>query len=79
MAEPIFTNNALRKMKQWGLSETVIIDVLRNGVSEECVIKKPGFRQKMKKFSDYEVGVIFFLRNDEYKFSIISAGKRGRY
>lgn len=77
MSSPIFTNNALTKMSKWHLSETQILDVFNFGEKQDCIISKPGFRQKCKKYNVNEIGVIYFLDSKEAK--IISAWKRNRY
>jgi hypothetical protein len=76
--DPIFTNKALAIMKDWGLSESQVIDVLYYGVSEDCCIKNSNFLQKMRKYQGYEIGVIYSLLNNEHKYKIISAWKRNR-
>ncbi len=68
-----FTNNALKKMGQWHLSEADVKDVFYHG---GVVVKQ---NMMVKKYSGYEIGLYFFQDKQTGQFIISSAWKRGRY
>ncbi len=68
-----FTNNALKKMSQWNLSEADVKDVFFHG---GVVIKQ---NMMVKKYSGYEIGLYFFRDKQTGQFVISSVWKRGRY
>lgn len=70
----IFTNNALKKMKDLGLSEALVLDVYNTGESEKSNID--GFNA-VKKFPGYEIGV-YYNRDSRGVYKIISVWKRNR-
>jgi len=72
---PIITNHALRKMKQWGLSEAKVLDVFNNGKKEKASFG--GRWNAVRKYQGYEIG-INFDRNPDGQYIIVSAWKRGR-
>lgn len=72
---PIITNHALRKMKQWGLSEKTVLDVFNNGTREKASFG--GRWNAVRKYPSGEVGVNFD-RNPDGRYIIISCWKRGR-
>lgn len=55
MAEPIFTNHAERKMRDLSLSEADVLHAFRKGVKG----KFKGAKTSIKKYSGYEVGMMF--------------------
>ncbi|MBY9002312.1 MAG: hypothetical protein KGD64_15435 [Candidatus Heimdallarchaeota archaeon] len=73
MSLTIFTNNALGKMKVHGISETQALDAFNKGTVEKW---KSG-HVSVKKFSGYEIGV-YWVKDPEGKYKIISVWKRGR-
>lgn len=68
-----FTNNALKKMSQWHLSEADVKDVFYHG---SVVMKQ---NMMVKKYSGYEIGLYFFRDKQTGQFVISSAWKRYRY
>lgn len=68
-----FTNNALKKMSQWHLSETDVKDVFYHG---GVVVKQ---NMMVKKYNGYEIGLYFFQDKQTSQFVISSVWKRGRY
>ena len=68
-----FTNNALKKMSQWHLSEADVKDVFYHG---GAVVKQ---NMIVKKYSGIEIGLYFFQDKRTGQFVISSAWKRGRY
>lgn len=73
MSNIIFTNNALRKIANRGLSESQVRDVFTKGRVERY---KQGYTS-VYKYSGYEVGV-YWNRDSDGKYKIISAWKRSR-
>ena len=55
LSTPIFTNNALRKMKIWGLSEKAVLDAFNNGETEKA--NYGGRWNAVRKYPNYEIGV----------------------
>lgn len=72
----IFTDLALRKMSRWTLTESTVLDAFNKGIRENA--KVPGAYQMIKKYSDYEIGVIYKQDSLEGKYIIISVWKRER-
>lgn len=73
---PIFTNKALKKMKQWGLSEGQVLDAFNSGRTERANF--PGGRwSAIKKYSGYEIGVNYD-RAPDGRYKIITVWKRRR-
>ncbi len=71
---PIFTNNALHKMKQFRLSESSILDTFNNGQVE----KKPGgVSNSIKKYQGYEIGVMW-KQDQRGVYIILSVWSRKR-
>ncbi len=68
-----FTNNALKKMGQWHLSEADAKDVFFHG---GVVVKH---NMMVKKYNGYEIGLYYFQDKQTGQFVISSAWKRGRY
>jgi hypothetical protein len=68
-----FTNNALKKMSKWHLSEADVKDVFYHG---GVVIKQ---NMMVKKYSGYEIGLYYFQDKQTGRFIISSAWKRDRY
>jgi len=75
MAEytPIFTDNALNKMKSWGVSEQTAKEVYYKGDTEKSRV--PGAMQSIKKYHGYEIGVVW-SRKPTGQYVIISVWKR---
>jgi hypothetical protein len=73
VSKTIFTNNAIKKIADFGLSEDLVLEVFNKGESE----KWKGFTVSSKKYPNYEVRV-FWKRNPDGKFVIISVNKRER-
>lgn len=71
----IFTNKALGKMAYYGLSERYVMDAFNYGEVENSIV--PGAKQAVKKYSGYEIGVIY-SQDRERKYKIISVWKRNR-
>lgn len=74
-ANPIFTNTALRKMVQNGVSETQVLDVFNKGYVESWTNKK-GYNS-IKKYQGYEIGV-GYSRDVSGAYIITSVWKRLR-
>lgn len=72
---PIFTNLALKRMRQHGLSEAEVLDAFNHGQVEK--VNWGGGKNAVKKYSGYEVGVNYGRRKDG-RYVIISVWKRGR-
>ena len=68
-----FTNNAIKKMSQWSLSEADVKDVFYHG---GVVVKQ---HMMVKKYSGYEIGLYFFQDKQTGQYIISSVWKRGRY
>ena len=68
-----FTNNALKKMAEWHLSEADVKDVFYHG---GVIVKQ---QMMVKKYNGYEIGLYFFQDKQTGQFIISSAWKRGRY
>jgi hypothetical protein len=67
-----FTNNALKKMAEWHLSEVDVKDVFYHGgmiVREHMMVKK---------YPGYEIGLYYFQDKQTGRFIISSAWKRNR-
>lgn len=73
MTTPIFTNKALRKMAQFGLSEGYVLDAFNKGAVEKWTNGK-GFNA-VKKYQGYEIGVAYFIDNLG-KYRITTVWKR---
>ena len=73
MNNPIFTNNSLRKMAQYGLSESNILDAYNNG-SEETWTNGKGYNV-VRKYNGYEIGAAYF-RDEKGIYRITSVWKR---
>lgn len=69
----IFTNNAIEKIKTLGLSEDQVLDVFNKGDVEEW----KEYKVSVKKYLGYEI-CVFWIRNEDGKYSIVSVSKRGR-
>ena len=71
---PIFTNNALRKMRQFRLSESTVLNAFNSGVVE----KKPGgVSNSIKKYQGYEIGVMW-KQDQRGAYVILSVWSRNR-
>ena|SRR2546421_3005705 len=68
-----FTNNTLKKMAEWHLSEADVKDVFYHG---GVVVKQ---QMMVKKYNGYEIGLYYFQDKQTGRFIISSAWKRGRY
>ncbi len=68
-----FTNNALKKMGQWHVSEVDVQDVFYHG---GVIVKQ---NMMVKKYNGYEIGLYYFQDKQTGQFIISSAWKRGRY
>jgi hypothetical protein len=68
-----FTNNALKKMADWHLSEADVKDVFYHG---GVVVKQ---NMMVKKYNGYEIGLYYFQDKQTGQFIISTAWKRGRY
>lgn len=75
----VFTNRALMRMKQYGLSETQVLDSFYHGEKEVNTLKNPnmGRWSMVKKYSGYEVGVNYDV--DVFgKYKIVTVWSRSR-
>jgi len=68
-----FTNNALKKMADWHLSEADVKDVFYHG---GVIVKQ---QMMVKKYNGYEIGLYYFQDKQTGRFIISSGWKRGRY
>jgi hypothetical protein len=68
-----FTNNAIKKMRQFNLSENDVNDVFYHG---GVIVKK---NMMVKKYNGYEIGLYYFLDMHTGQFIITTAWKRDRY
>lgn len=75
MADPIFTNFILQKMRTLTLSETQILDVWRNG---EVVTLPSGADAVKRKYYDHEIGVIYTRDKETGEYILINCWDRGR-
>ena len=73
MSGPIITNNAVRKMAHWQISESEAIGVFNNGTVE----KYGGGHTSITKFSGYEIGV-YWIQDPNGTYKILSVWKRDR-
>lgn len=73
MKNTIFTNKALSKMKDWGLSESVILDVFNSGTVEGW--STGGGYNSIKKYNGYEIGVAW-IQDEKGAYIITSVWKR---
>lgn len=75
MAEPIFTNFILDKMKKMTLSETQIMDVWNNG---NRITLSSGADALVRKYYDSEIGVIYTRDKDTGNYVLINCWTRAR-
>ena len=68
-----FTNSALKKMEEWGLSEAKVKDAVLHG---EYVIGKDDMISR--KYNGYEIGIYFFIAPDTGQTVISSIWKKPR-
>lgn len=68
----IFTNNALKKMKDIGLSESKVIEVYSTGEDR----KYGDSKIKQKKYLGYEIGVIYSFDKVNSQPIIVSVWQR---
>lgn len=73
MSTPIITNNAVRKMGLWGITENEAISVFNNGSVE----KFGDGHTSVSKFNGYEIGV-YWIQETDGTYKIISVWKRDR-
>ena len=73
MTIPIFTNNALRKMSQWNLSENQVLDVFNTGSVEKWEMGS----KSIKKYNSYEIGITW-IQDNRGTYKITSVWKRDR-
>jgi hypothetical protein len=73
---PIFTNTALSKMKQWGLSEDYVLDTFNTGDTEWS--QRFQSRNAIKKYPGYEIGVSYIQKPDTGQYVITNVWKRNR-
>ncbi|MFV1917541.1 MAG: hypothetical protein ACC618_03635 [Patescibacteria group bacterium] len=73
MSTTVFTNKILKKMANFGLSESQVIDAFNKGEVE----KWKGLLVSVKKYSGYELRV-FWKQSPEGKFILLSVNKRKR-
>ena len=73
MSSPIITNNAIRKMANWQISEGEAINVFNNGTVE----KYGGGYTSVSKFNGYEIGV-YWVQESDGTYKILSVWKRDR-
>ena len=74
----IWTNNALEKLKELGLSEEYVLDAFKKGQVEKTGGKgNYGRWNAVKKYRGYEIGVNYDRRPDG-RWVIISVWKRNR-
>ena len=66
-----FTNNAISKMKYWGVSETQVWDVFSKGASVKDGILT-------RKYNGYEIGIAYGRDKRTGQYIIFSAWKRQR-
>jgi hypothetical protein len=70
----IFTNNALTKMKGWGLSEAEVLDTFNQGQTEWDASYQQW--KAIKKYPGREVGVSYLQKSDTGQWVITSVWKR---
>ncbi len=73
MTNTIFTNKALSKMKDVGLSESLVLDAFNSGIVEKW--STGGGYNSVKKYNGYEIGVAW-LRDEKGAYIITSVWKR---
>lgn len=73
MANVVFTNKALSKMKDYGFSETIALDTFNTGSVEKW--STSGGYNSIKKYNGYEVGVAW-IQDTNGKYIITSVWKR---
>lgn len=73
MSTPVITNNAIRKMSQWKISEYEAVDVFNNGSVEKF---GQGYTS-ISKFSNFEIGV-YWVQDAKGVYKILSVWKRTR-
>ncbi len=73
MAQPIFTNNALNKMKMLGLTEANVMDAYNKGTVEKWS-NGVGYNS-VRKYNGYEIGVAY-ARDERGVYRITSVWKR---
>lgn len=75
MPSPIITNKALKKMSQYGLSESNVMEAFNKGSIEKWTNGR-GFNT-VRKYPGYEIGVAYFV-DDKNVYRITSVWKRTR-
>lgn len=73
MSTPIITNNAVKKMSQWQITESEAINVFNNGTVE----KFGNGHTSVSKYSGYEIGV-YWIQDPGGTYKILSVWKRDR-
>jgi hypothetical protein len=73
MGNIIFTNKALTKMKDLGLSESYVLDTFNSGTIEKWSVGRGN--NSIKKYNGYEIGVAW-IRDEEGSYVITSVWKR---
>jgi len=73
MGNVIFTNKALTKMKDLGLSESYVLDTFNSGAIEKWSVG--GGNNSIKKYNGYEIGVAW-IRDEKGSYVITSVWKR---
>jgi len=74
-SQPYFTKKCRWKMKEWGLSEAKVVDVLSHGAT----VEKMGNASKMvRKYNGYEVGLIYGRDKRDGHYILYSAWKQNR-
>lgn len=75
MAQPIFTNYILNKMKRLTLSETQILDVWNNG---SRITFPSGSDALVRKYYDYEIGVFYARDKETGYYKLINCWTKNR-
>lgn len=73
MNSPIITNNAVKKMLQFGITENEAVGVFNNGTVEKY---GDGYTS-ISKFDGYEIGV-YWVQEHDGTYKILSVWKRDR-
>lgn len=73
MSNTVFTNKALSKMKDFGLSESQVLDVFNTGSLERWTTGSG--HNSIKKYNGYEIGVAW-LQDEKGNYILTSVWKR---
>lgn len=74
--EPIITNNAQAKMRQWGVTKDELMAAFYSSMTESTKI--PGATAGLARVGGYEIGAIY-AKNGKGQWLIISCWKRRHF